>query len=69
LERHGAEAVVRVRDSGMGISPDLLPRIFDFYVRGEPPACRWPYPAALCASIRPPCNDTRLRTTESPMPP
>ena len=35
VERHGAEAVVRVRDSGIGISPDLLPRIFDFYVRGE----------------------------------
>jgi signal transduction histidine kinase len=35
VERHGAEAVVRVRDSGTGISPDLLPRIFDFYVRGE----------------------------------
>jgi signal transduction histidine kinase len=36
VERHGAEAVVRVRDSGIGISQDLLPRIFDFYVRGEP---------------------------------
>lgn len=35
VERLGAEAVVRVRDSGIGISPDLLPRIFDFYVRGE----------------------------------
>ena len=35
VERHGAEAVIRVRDSGIGISPDLLPRIFDFYVRGE----------------------------------
>jgi signal transduction histidine kinase len=35
VERHGAEAVVWVRDSGIGISPDLLPRIFDFYVRGE----------------------------------
>jgi signal transduction histidine kinase len=35
VERQGAEAVVRVRDSGIGISSDLLPRIFDFYVRGE----------------------------------
>jgi signal transduction histidine kinase len=35
VERHGAEAVIRVRDSGIGISPDLLPRIFDFYVQGE----------------------------------
>ena len=35
VERHGVEAVVRVRDSGIGISPDLLPRMFDFYVRGE----------------------------------
>jgi PAS domain S-box-containing protein len=28
-------AVIRVRDSGVGISPDLLPRIFDLFVQGE----------------------------------
>ncbi len=29
------EAVLRVRDNGIGISPDLLPRIFDLFVQGE----------------------------------
>ncbi len=33
VERHDAEAVVRVRDSGIGISPDMLPRIFDLFVQ------------------------------------
>jgi signal transduction histidine kinase/CheY-like chemotaxis protein len=30
----GAEAVLRVRDSGQGIPSSLLPRIFDLFVRG-----------------------------------
>jgi PAS domain S-box-containing protein len=34
-ERHGEEAVLRVRDEGTGISPDLLPRLFDLFVQGE----------------------------------
>jgi PAS domain S-box-containing protein len=29
------EAVLRVRDSGVGIAPDLLPRIFDLFVQSE----------------------------------
>ncbi len=32
-ETAGGEVVLRVRDSGMGISPDLLPRIFDLFVQ------------------------------------
>jgi signal transduction histidine kinase len=33
LERVGAALVTKVRDSGIGIPPDLLPRVFDAYVR------------------------------------
>ena len=29
--------VIRVRDNGIGISPDLLPHVFDAYVRGPVP--------------------------------
>jgi signal transduction histidine kinase len=31
----GAEAVVTVRDDGIGIAPDLLPRVFDLFAQGE----------------------------------
>ncbi len=35
LEKSDAQAVVRVEDDGMGIAPDLLPRMFDLFVQGE----------------------------------
>jgi PAS domain S-box-containing protein len=31
----GDEAIVRVVDSGIGIEPDLLPRVFDLFVQGD----------------------------------
>jgi signal transduction histidine kinase/integral membrane sensor domain MASE1 len=34
-EAQGGRAVLRVEDTGMGIHPDLLPRIFDLFVQGD----------------------------------
>jgi signal transduction histidine kinase/DNA-binding response OmpR family regulator len=34
--REGVEAVMRVRDSGLGIEPEMLPRIFDLFVQANP---------------------------------
>lgn len=34
-EREGAEAVLRVRDSGVGISPELLQCVFDLFTQGD----------------------------------
>ena len=35
LTEDGSEAVLRVRDTGIGIAPDMLPRIFDLFVQSE----------------------------------
>ncbi len=35
VERQGDQAVVRVRDNGMGIAPDLLPRVFELFTQAE----------------------------------
>ena len=34
-ERQGEQAVIKVRDSGVGIPPDLLPRVFDLFTQAE----------------------------------
>lgn len=33
--REGADAVIRIRDDGIGISADMLPRVFDLFTQGE----------------------------------
>jgi signal transduction histidine kinase/ActR/RegA family two-component response regulator len=34
-EQHASNAVVRIRDTGVGIAADLLPRVFDMFHQGE----------------------------------
>jgi signal transduction histidine kinase len=36
VERKEIEAVVRIRDSGIGIAPDLQPHVFDLFVQADP---------------------------------
>ena len=40
VEAAGAEAVLRVRDTGVGIAPEVLPSVFDPFVREATPGVR-----------------------------
>ncbi len=39
-ERQGPQAVIRVRDTGVGIAPEFLPKVFDVFVQGKSAAAR-----------------------------
>jgi signal transduction histidine kinase len=36
VERGDREAIIRVRDTGIGIAPDVLPTVFDLFVQADP---------------------------------
>jgi signal transduction histidine kinase len=40
VEREKGEAVVRIRDTGIGIDPDVLPHVFDFFFQADPSSPR-----------------------------
>jgi PAS domain S-box-containing protein len=40
--REGQDAVLRVSDSGIGIGPEMLPRVFDLFAQAEQPMDRVP---------------------------
>ena len=40
VEREGSEAVLKVHDAGIGISVEMLPRIWDLFVQAEPQSGR-----------------------------
>jgi signal transduction histidine kinase/ActR/RegA family two-component response regulator len=35
IRRQGADVAIRVRDTGIGIAPDMLPRMFDLFAQGD----------------------------------
>jgi signal transduction histidine kinase len=40
VEREQDEATVRIRDTGIGIAPDVLPHVFDLFVQANPSSRR-----------------------------
>ena len=40
--RQGDQVVLRVRDNGIGIAPDVLPHVFDLFVQGQTASTRSP---------------------------
>ena len=66
-EREGGEVVVRVRDTGIGIAPEMLPRIFDLFAQADrrlrPLAGRPGHRADLVKSLVEMHGGTRRRPT------
>jgi signal transduction histidine kinase len=50
--RDGAEIVVSTKDSGIGIAPDLLPRIFELFAQGTPSSGQGGLGIGLTLSLR-----------------
>jgi hypothetical protein len=40
VEQEEVEAIVRIRDSGIGIAPDVLPHVFELFVQADPSSRR-----------------------------
>jgi signal transduction histidine kinase len=40
VTREMSQAIVRIRDSGIGISPEVLPHVFDLFVQADPSSRR-----------------------------
>jgi len=40
VERGEGEAIVRIRDTGIGIAPEVLPKVFDLFVQADPSSRR-----------------------------
>jgi signal transduction histidine kinase len=40
VHQQGTQAIIRIRDNGIGIAPEVLPRVFDLYMQADPASRR-----------------------------
>jgi signal transduction histidine kinase len=57
VEREKDEATVSIRDTGIGIAPDVLPHVFDLFVQADP--CSRPLRSVSHRSRLHPCGANR----------